>query len=103
VAYAISPSEYFVCGMVFQVENIAKYYQMNPPDQYCWPVLLSKKKGNTALQLCPEHATHGNLKEKVHTRPSKFDLDYIYANFARRPTTSENEHANWVPSKRGRI
>ena len=76
----------FSCGTVFKVEDIAKHYKMNPPDQYCWPVLLSKKKGAAALSLCPEHGSHGGLKGKMHARPNNFDLDYIYKHFTRKPT-----------------
>ena len=75
---------------------------MSPPDQYCWPVLLSKKKGAAALTLCPEHGTHGSIKSKMHTRPSSFDLDYVYKHFTRKPTSDENAAAGWVPVKRGK-
>jgi hypothetical protein len=102
MAYTISPQEVFSCGTVFKVEEIAKHYKMSPPDQYCWPVLLSKKKGNAALSLCPEHGTHGGLKAKVHQRPSKFDLNHIYKNFTRKPTKDENADAGWVQVKRGK-
>ena len=64
--------------------------------------MLSKKKGDAALTLCPEHATHGGLKAKVHVRPSNFNLDYIYKNFTRKPTDDENAAAGWVPMKRGK-
>ena len=102
-AYAISPQEHFSCGVVFKVEEIAKHYAMSPPDQYCWPVLLSTKMGGLALELCPQHQKHGGMKDSVHLRPTDFDLDYIYKNFTRKPTTSENEHANWMPFKKSRI
>ena len=101
-AYSISPKETFLCGTVFKVEEICRHFKMSPPDKYCWPVLLSKKKGAAALELCPEHAAHGDMKQAVHTRPNSFDLDYTYKNFTRKPTTPENEHANWVPSKKGK-
>ena len=102
MAYIISPQEVFSCGTVFKVEDIAKHYKMSPPDQYCWPVLLSKKKGAAALSLCPEHGSHGGLKGKMHTRPNNFDLDYIYKHFTRKPTPDENTAAGWVPIKRGK-
>ena len=88
--------------MVFKVEEIAKHYKMQPPDQYCWPVLLSKKKGAAALSLCPEHQAHGGLKSNCHMRPAKFDLDHVYKNFVRQPTQAECEHVGWKPAKRSK-
>jgi len=99
-AYAISPQECFSCGTVFKTADIAKHYNMGDPTQYCWPVLLSKKKGDLALELCPEHATHGGMKTKPHTRPSKFNLDHIYKSFTRQPTKAENEQAGWKANKK---
>ena len=97
-----SADEIFSCGTVFKVKEIAAHYKMGAPDQYCWPVLLSKKKGDAALALCPEHDKHGGIKSKMHVRPAKFDLDHVYKNFTRKPTKAENEAANWVPAKRGK-
>ena len=58
-------------------------------------MILSKKKGDATLEICPDHANHGDLKQAVHARPNSFDLDYIYKNFTRAATTQENKFANW--------
>ena len=52
-SFAISPQELFSCGTVFKIQDIAKHYKMGAANQYCWPVILSKKKGDAALSLCP--------------------------------------------------
>ena len=101
-SFAISPQELFSCGTVFKIQDIAKHYKMGAANQYCWPVLLSKKKGDAALSLCPEHTAHGNIKAKMHVRPSNFNLDQIYKQFTRKPTTDENATAGWVPNKKGK-
>ena len=99
-AYDISPQELFSCGTVFKKEEVAKHYNMGDVSKHCWAVIFSKKKGDAALELCPDHANHGGIKAKCHTRPSKFNLDYVYKNFTRQPTRAENEHADWKPSKK---
>ena len=101
-SFAISPQEVFSCGTVFKIQDIAKHYKMGSADQYCWPVLLSKKKGDAALSLCPEHSTHGDIKAKMHARPSNFSLDHVYKQFTRKPTKDENATAGWVPNKKGK-
>ena len=50
--------------------------------------LVGKPSRNA--QLCPERSTHGGIKAKMHVRPSKFDLEYVYQNFTRKPSKDEN-------------
>ena len=99
LANTLSSSELWLAGVVVKIDQVAKHYKMAQPDHMCWPVLLSKKKGDAALEICPNHATHGDLKQAVHKRPANFNLDYIYKNFTRAATADENKKADWRPSK----
>lgn len=100
LAVSLSTSEMWIAGVVFKLDQIAQHYKMARPDHVCWPVLLSKKKGPAALEICPDHATHGDLNQAVHKRPSNFNLDYVYKHFTRAATASENKNANWEPPKK---
>ena len=99
-SYSINPKELFLAGTVFKTDEIAQHYKLARPDHLCWPVLLTKKTGEAALELCPDHANHGDLKAAVHTRPKSFDLDFIYKKFTRAPTPDENKKADWKPGKK---
>jgi hypothetical protein len=96
-AYVISDTEFFHTGSVFKIKEIADKYKLKPGA--CFAVLLSKKKGDEALQLCPEHASHGGMSAACHKRPANFNLDTIYKQFTRRPTPDELKAANWAPRK----
>ena len=100
LANTLSTSELWLAGVVVKIDQVAKHYKMAQPDHMCWPVLLSKKKGDAALEICPNHATHGDLKQAVHKRPANFNLDYIYKNFTRAATADENKKADWQPPKK---
>ena len=100
--YYIDSSHLWLCGMVFNVKDIAAHYKVVKPQDLCWPVLLTKKAGDDALQLCPESSGHGGLTSKAHKRPANFDLTYIYKNHTRKPSDAENAHAGWVPAKRSK-
>ena len=95
LAMSISTSELWLGGVVFKLPDIAQHFKVPNPDHVCWPVLLSKKKGDEALEICPDHSTHGNIKQAVHTRPANFDLSYIYKHFTRAATAGENKKAGW--------
>ena len=95
LAMDLSKTEHWVSGVVFKKDKITSHYNIDDPDKVCWAVLLTKKKGDAALELCPHHAAHGDLKQKVHKRPAGFDLDYIYKNFTRAATPAENKKAGW--------
>ena len=97
LAMPLSAAELWLGGVVFKLDSIAQHYKVQRPDHVCWPVLLTKKKGDEALAICPDHANHGDLKAVVHKRPSGFDLDYIYKHFTRGATPEENKKANWTP------
>ena len=101
-ASQLSPSELFLSGVVFQLDKIAQHYRIANPDRLCWPVLLTKKKGPAALELCPDHATHGDLKQYCHKRPASFDLEYVYKHFTRAATAAENKKAGWKSVKKGK-
>ena len=58
-------------------------------------VLLSKKKGTEALQLCPNPRAHGDMAASCHRRPQSFDLNYIYKHFTRKPTSEELKSVGW--------
>ena len=88
--------------MVFKKDKITSHFKVANADHLCWPVILSKKKGDAALELCPDHATHGDMKQPVHKRPNNFDLDYIYKNFTRAATAAENKKAGWEKVSRNK-
>ena len=100
LARSLSSTELWLGGVVFQLDKISKHYNINNSDHLCWPVLLTKKKGADALEICPDHATHGDLKQAVHKRPANLDLDYIYKHFTRGATSDENKSAGWEKSKK---
>jgi hypothetical protein len=100
LAFPISTSELWIAGVVFKLDQIAQHYKVARPDHICWPVLLSKKKGDAALEVCPDHANHGDLNQALHKRPANFSLDHIYKNFTRAATASENKSADWDPPKK---
>ena len=99
-SYVISDKELWHCGTVFKNKEVMAYYKVTDPSKLCLPVIFSKKKGDAALQLCPNPAAHGGITSKAHTRPSNFDLNLIYSKYTRKPTKAENEAAGWVPAKR---
>ena len=84
MAYEISPTELFHTGVVLKSKEIMDKYGLDPGA--CLPVLLTKKSGDAALQLCPEHGTHGGMNAKCHKRPKGFDLNFIYKNLRVRPS-----------------
>jgi hypothetical protein len=98
----ISQSEVWIAGVVVNVEQTSSHYKMSQAEPKCWPVLLTKKKGAAALEICPDHAKHGGLDKPCHKRPNNFDLDYIYKHFARAATPDENKSADWKPPKKGK-
>lgn len=100
MAYVISPAELFHSGVVFKSDEIRSKYNLDPTA--CLPVLLTKKTGDDALQLCPEHATHGDMTAKCHKRPKGFDLNHIYKNFTRKASSAELKVANWSPRKKSK-
>ena len=103
LAYPINANELWFSGVVFKTDEIAKHYKITNPTKLCWPVILSKKKGDDALEVCPSYKTHGALTAAPHVRPKSFDLDYIYKNFTRAPTKPENDKANWKAGKKRKI
>ena len=58
-------------------------------------VLLSTKKGDDALTLCPHRQTHGGLNAKVHTAPSNFDREAIAKTFSTRASKAQLKQAGW--------
>ena len=65
-------------------------------------LILSKKSGNDALSLCPDHAAHGGMEAKCHKRPKDFDLQYVYKHFSRKATAAEMKAAGWVANKKAK-
>lgn len=103
LAMPLSPSELWYAGVVFQTDKIATHHKILKPEDVCWPVLLSKKKGDAALEVCPDHAAHGDLKQACHKRPANFNLDYIYKHFTRGASAAENKKAGWEkPNKKSK-
>ena len=100
MAYEVSASEFFHTGVVFKSKEISDKYSLDP--DVCLAVLLTKKSGNDALQLCPDHAGHGDMSAKCHKRPKGFDLNYIYKHYTRKATAAELKVANWSPKKKGK-
>ena len=103
LAMSLTSTELWLGGVVFHLDKIAQHYKMTNPDHLCWPVLLSKKKGDSALEVCPDHVTHGDMKQVCHKRPNNFDLTHIYKNFTRGASAAENNSAGWEkPGKRNK-
>ena len=100
LAKPLSDSELWFAGVVVKIDEVAKHLKISKPSDKCWPVVLTKKKGNDALEVCPDHASHGNLNQPVHQRPKGLDLNYIYKNFTRAATSSENKSADWQTLKK---
>jgi hypothetical protein len=96
----ISPTEHWLAGVVFKTDKICSHYNIKTGDHLCWPVLLTQKKGEAALEICPDSANHGDLKQPCHKRPAKFDLKHIYDNFTRAATPAENKKAGWSSKKK---
>ena len=97
-ALALSDTELFHSGMVFLSEDIRKEYKLK--DDACLPVLLSKKKGDAALEICPDADNHGGMNQACHKRPSNFNLEKIYKDHSRKPTAKELKFANWAPGSK---
>ena len=93
----LSDTELFHCGMVFKSKDIRTAFKLK--EDACLAVLLSKKKGDAALELCPEHDKHGDMNQPCHKRPSNFNLDKIYKDHSRKATPKELKFANWAPNK----
>ena len=100
LAVPLSSSELWIAGVVVKTEQAALHYKMTKPEDMCWPVLLTKKKGEAALELCPDHAKHGGLNAACHKRPKNFDLEYIYKHFTRAATSAENKAQDWTTMKK---
>ena len=83
--------------MVFKSKDIIATFKLK--DDACLPVLLSKKKGDSALELCPDHDKHGDMSQPCHKRPSNFNLDKIYKDHSRKATPKELKFVNWAPNK----
>ena len=94
----ISDTEFFHSGVVFFTDKIKAKYKKD----MCLAVCLSKKKGDAALELCPDFAAHGDMNKACHQRPKGFDLNYIYQHFTRKATKDELAAANWSPIKRSK-
>ena len=95
----LSPTALFYCGTVIKTDEVQAYCDVSG---LCLPVVLSKKKGDEALELCPNHQTHGGIKSKAHTRPKGLDIDHVFKNFTRKPTQAEYKATSWVALKRGK-
>ena len=101
LALPLAKDELWFGGVVFQLDKIAEHYKCKAEkDKLCWPVLLTKKKGAAALEVCPHHATHGDLKQDPHKRPANFNLEHIYKQFTRAASNAENKSAGWKPMKK---
>jgi len=97
-ALVLSDTELFHSGMVFLSEDIREEYKLK--DDACLPVLLSKKKGDAALEICPDADNHGGMNQACHKRPSNFNLEKIYKDHTRKPTAKELKFANWAPGSK---
>ena len=68
-------------GDLFDVEAISKHLGLDKAASkgLCWPVILSRKKGDRALINCPcpEKAGHSSMTDAAHARPDGFNLDEI--------------------------
>ena len=99
-SYVISDDEIFYCGRVLKSAEIRKKYKLKA--DICLPVILSKKKGKDALELCPHPDKHGDMSAACHKRPGNFRIDQIYKDHSRKATSNELETANWAPAKKGK-
>jgi hypothetical protein len=98
MAGELSADEFFHTGTVFNTKEITAKYKL--PGDVCLAVLLSKKKGTEALQLCPDPKTHGDMAADCHKRPKAFDLEHIYKHHARRATAAECKTFGWTAFKK---
>jgi hypothetical protein len=98
MAGELSSDEFFHTGTVFSTKEITAKYKL--PADTCLAVLLSKKKGTEALQLCPDPKTHGDMAADCHKRPKAFDLEHIYKHHARRATAAECKTFGWTAFKK---
>ena len=88
------------CGRVLKSAEIRKKYKLKA--DICLPVILSKKKGKDALELCTHPDKHGDMSAACHKRPGNFRIDQVYKDHSRKATSDELETANWAPAKKGK-
>ena len=84
----------FLAGRVYDIAGAAKKHGVDKKAK-CWPVLLSTKKGGDALELCPNHASHGGMGTKYHTAPKGFDRGAIVKEFSEIATKEQATSAGW--------
>ena len=90
-------------GDLFDVEAISKQLGLDQAASkaLCWPVILSRKKGDRALVNCPcpKKAGHSSMTDTAHARPSGFNLDEICKD--KKLRTSEPQQKGKGKRKRG--
>jgi len=90
LAKELPKGELLIAGTVFDVPAVAAHFGVSVADK-CWPTLLSSKRGDGALALCPHHADaeHAGMGCARHQRPDGWNLKYIIEKFSRKPTATE--------------
>ena len=102
LAMPLSDGQFFMAGSVFSPDDLAAKYGFDK-NKKCLPVLLSNKPGAAALELCPNHATHGGLNTEWHKRPNNFNLQQCLKQFGKKATASQCQEAGWTAYKAKKI
>ena len=98
-ATVLSPTSLFLCGFVYDVGAIAAASKCNVEDK-CWPVLLTTKEGEAALQLCPDLGAHGGVDSDCHTAPSGFKAGAMRKSHSKKATPTQCKAAGWQTFKK---
>jgi hypothetical protein len=96
----LSGNELFFCGTVVLVDKVKTHCAA--VDGLCLPVVLSKKKGAEALELCPDAGNHGDMNADCHKRPSGLDINHVFKHCTRKATAAELKAANWAAPGKGK-
>lgn len=92
LAKMLSDDTLFLARYTFNIKEVAKHCKVKVED-YCWPVLLSTKEGDAALELCPCAQTHS---ADMHTPPNGFNKNAIIKKFGKKATNKQCRQAGWV-------
>lgn len=89
----------FIAAKVCDVHAVAEHLKVKPED-HCWPVLFSTKKGEAALALCPEPDKHGGVNSRWHKPPKNFDQARLLKKFWSAASADQLREAGWRSAKK---
>ena len=84
---------HFHAGFVYDIKGASTLIDFKDK---CLAVLLTNKTGDAALEVCSDHAAHGDMSSSWHTPPANFDRVALTKAFSRRATPAENKFAGWT-------